>query len=307
MNLVEKPRPLQLPSTLRFTILDSSHAEAIKTLLYDDYQTFPRSRISLSHERIHRGFQQDGWIGCGVFEGSALVGCCISRKLGILRIHLDEFTNCGLVDFFCVKQSWRSKGIASFLLQELVYLTAKLGRLIHIFQKEGIPLSPMPPMWQSSYLWRQKESPTGGKEYIRSQGIAPHHLVPYFEHTSNIPYQNTVVNIPSYLTGDSELFAFHYKGFTVFLCLTDTFHLSVPEGWRIGELSWIVPVGTVPLEIQEAAVETLVDSCTYEIILLDQTIPHRKTKSWKKDSPYGYYLFNYNPGTFFKMKPYLVL
>jgi GNAT superfamily N-acetyltransferase len=307
LSFEEKPRPLQLSSTLRFQRLDASHSEAIRALLYADYQTFPRSRISLSKERIHDGFQKDGWIGCGVFEETTLVGCCISRKLGILRIHLDEFTNCGLVDFFCVKASHRKQGIASFLLQELVHLTAKSGRLLHIFQKEGIPLSPVPPIWQSSYLWRQKETLSGGKEYLRPQGIAPHHIVPYFEHTSHIPYHNTIINIPQYLTGDSELFAFHYKGMVVFMCLTDTFHRSVPEGWRIGELSWIVPVGTVPQEIQEAAVETLVDSCSYEIVLLDQTIPHRKTKPWRKDSPYGYYLFNYNPGTFFKIKPYFIL
>ncbi len=90
------------------------------------------------------------------------------------------------------------------------------------------------------------------------------------------------------------------------LCITDTFHRSVPEGWKIGEIQWILPNGSVPREIQELAIEALVDTCKYEIVLMDATLPHQKDKGWQKDSAFGYYLFNYNPAHFFSLKPYFV-
>jgi hypothetical protein len=80
----------------------------------------------------------------------------------------------------------------------------------------------------------------------------------------------------------------------------------VPEGLKIGEVSWILPHGSVPLAIQQMAVEALVDTCGYEVLLMDTSIPHQTEKGWQKDAPYGYYLFNYNPGHFFSLKPYLI-
>lgn len=304
-----------LPGT-RVQELTELNALDIEKLLHTHYQTFPRSKIYLSEKRIREGFLYDNWIGIGVYTGLKLIGCCISRELGTLQVLSNDIPKAGLVDFFCVESSWRKKGISSLLLQELVLLTAKRKRLVHIFQKEGFPLSPLPPIWQSSYLWRKRAShlsdgpshpsnETAG--YIGKEGIATRTHIRSFNYALALPYANCISSIPHQLSGDSELYSFMYKGFTLHLCITDTFHRSVPEGWTIGEIAWILPVGTVPTNIQELAIEALVDNCKYDMVLLDANIPHQKSKDWQKDSPYGYYLFNYNPGHFFSLKPYFVL
>lgn len=301
------PRSIPTPPGTRVQELTELNANEIETLLHNHYQTFPRSKICLSAHRIREGFVYDGWLGVGVYTGNKLIGSCISRYLGTVSVKGNDIPRVGLVDFFCVETSWRKKGIASLLLQELVLLTAKNRRLVHIFQKEGLPLSPIPPIWQSLYVWRKRGLPGDTKGYIGREGIATRCHVRSFNYTSAIPYQNCISSIPHQLSGDSELYSFNYKGFTMNLCVSNTFHRSVPEGWRIGEISWILPHGPVPLNIQQLAVEALVDNCEYEMILMDATIPHQKDKGWQKDSPYGYYIFNYNPGQFFSLKPYFVL
>lgn len=307
LDKVQRTLPA-IPGT-RVQELTELNAPDIEILLHNHYQTFPRSKLVLSSQRIREGFLYDGWIGVGVFTGLKLIGCAISRDLGTLQIQSNDVPRAGLVDFFCVMESWRKKGIASFLLQELVLLTAKKRRLIHVFQKEGLPLSPIPPVWQSHYIWRKRGSPggDGSRHYIGKEGIATRSHIRSFNYASVLPYKGAIASIPHQLSGDSELYSFTYKGHTMSLCLTDTYHRSVPEGWRIGEISWILPHGNVPLAVQELAVEALVDNCEFDVLLMDATLPHQKTKEWQKDSPYGYYLFNYNPGHFFSLKPYFVL
>lgn len=300
-------KPIAILPGTRVQELTELNASDIETLLHNHYQTFPRSKLILSQKRIREGFLYDGWIGIGVFTGLKLIGCCISRDLGTLQIHSHMVPRAGLVDFFCVMDSWRKKGIASLLLQELVHLTAKKKRLIHIFQKEGLPLSPIPPVWQSQYLWRKKTIPDESRNYIGLEGIATRSYIRSFNYASVIPSRGSIASIPHQLSGDSQIYSFTYRGHTMSLCVTDTFHRSVPEGWRIGEISWILPHGNVPRNIQELAVEALVDNCEFEVLLLDASLPHQKTKGWEKDSPYGYYLFNYNPGHFFSLKPSFVL
>ncbi len=306
-SLSTLPKTIQPPSGTRVVELTELNANDMESLLHSHYQTFPRSKIFLSAQRIREGFLYDGWIGIGVYTGLKMIGCCVSRDLGTLRIGSDDIPRTGLVDFFCVASSWRKKGIASFMLQELVNLTAKKKRLVHVFQKEGLPLSPLPPIWQSQYIWRKRGLPGQSKDYIGKEDIWLRSHVRSFNYAETLPYDGMIASIPHQLSGDSELYSFNYRGFNLHLCMTNTFHRSVPEGWRIGEISWILPKGDVPVKIQEMAVEALVDTCNYEVVLMDASFPHQKNKGWEKDSPYGYYLFNYNPGHFFSLKPYFVL
>jgi hypothetical protein len=305
--LDKSPRKLVAPPGTRVQELTELNAVEIETLLHKHYQTFSKSKIFLTSQRIREGFLYDGWIGVGVYTGLKLIACCISRDLGTLQVKTNDIPRAGLVDFFCVETSWRKQGIASFLLQEFVMITAKKRRLVHIFQKEGLPLSPLPPVWQSQYIWRKKGLREQSADYIGKEGIATRTHIRSFNYTTVLPYENCIGSIPHQLTGDSELYSFNYKGYVVTLCITDTFHRSVPEGWRIGELSWILPHGEVPVNVQQLAVEALVDTSPYEILLMDATLPHQKEKGWQKDTPYGYYIFNYNPGHFFTLKPYFVL
>ena len=303
----KSPRQFTCPSGLSLKELTELDAANIERLLQHHYQTFHRSKLFLSAARISEGFLYDGWLGVGVYSGLKLIGCVVSRELGTLQILENPVPKTGLVDFFCVETSWRKKGIASFLLQELVILTAKRKRLVHLFQKEGMPLSPIPPIWQSQYVWRKKGLPSSSSEYLGKEGIQTRTHIKSFNYTSAIPH-SSISSTPHHLSGDSELYSFNYKGFSMNLCITNTFHRSVPEGWRIGEILWILPNGSdVPLNIQEMAIEALVDSCGYEIILIDKTLPHQKKMGWQSDAPYGYYLFNYNPGHFFSLKPFFVL
>ena len=316
-------RVIPVPSGTRTQELTELNATQIEQLLHKHYQTFPRSKLVLSEKRIREGFLYDGWIGVGVYSGLKLIGCVISRDLGRLQVIDNNIPKTGLIDFFCVDSMWRKKGIASLLLQEIVILTGKRKRLVHVFQKEGFPLSPLPPVWQSHYIWRKKgpSLPTDtdleaeDQGSIGKEGIETRTPIRSFNYASTISLRSgsnrSISSIPNQLSGDSELYSFNYKGHSITLCVTDTYHRSVPEGWRIGEISWILPHGfdpvPVPVPIQALAIETLVDTCGFEVLLMDAHLPHQKDKGWEKDSPYGYYLFNYNPGHFFSLKPYFVL
>ena len=104
---------------------------------------------------------------------------------------------------------------------------------------------------------------------------------------------------------DSQIYLYSEKGYTVKVCVINQYHFSVPEGWKLGELSWIKCDATTPLDLQKKAVETVVDQCGYNLVLMDTRIPHDTGYKWKQDSAYSWYVFNYNPVTFYTQKPFL--
>ena len=237
-----------------------------------------------------------------------LIACCISKPLGQLKFPHETVSQGGIVDYFCVHANYRKQGFAAFLLDELVFSTAQQDRLVHIFLKEGFPLWNIPPLYHSQYISRRRGSAGTYKEYFGSQGIALHQAIKHYSHAEYLPLTKFAANLPSHLNGDSELFVFNYKGHSVFLCLTDLHHRTVPEGYTIGEIAWVLPQTIeVPLSIQKLAVETCVDSSTFDIVLMDIKIPHMSRKGWQKDATYSWYLFNYNPGGFFSTKPFWIL
>ena len=297
-----------LPSGIKLTTLLPRHAKDIEKLLREDYSLYPRCRISLNAERISEGFFLDDWLGVGAFTlDKTLIGCCISKPLGRLKLPHETLEGAGVVDYFCVKESYRKQGLASKMLSELVSLTAKRGRLVHTFLKEGFPLLKLPPVYTSQYIARQRNMPGDSKEYFGAMGIGTRAFIQSYSHADYLPLTRFVANLPSQLSGDSELFCFNYKGHTVFLCMTDVYHRTVPDGKRIGELSWMLPqTAEVPLAIQKIAVETCVDCSKFDIVLLDRKIPHDSKQAWRKDAGFSWYLFNYKPGNFFTTKPYWI-
>lgn len=298
-----------LPVGIKLTQLLPRHAKEIEKLLRDDFSLYPRCRIALSAERISQGFFLDEWLGIGAFTlDKKLIGCCISKPLGRLKLPTEVLSNTGVVDYFCVKEDHRKQGLASKLLEDLVLLTAKRGRNVHIFLKEGFPLFKLPPLYTSQYIARQRGVPGEHKEFLGSMGIGTHGLVQSYTHADYLPLTKFVANLPWQLTGDSELFRFTFHGHTVFLCMTDLYHRTVPDGKRIGELCWILPqTAEVPLSIQKLAVETCVDSGAFEVVLMDKAIPHHSREKWRKDAGYSWYIFNYKPGNFFTTKPFFIL
>lgn len=303
------PRRCQLPKGLRFIPLLPRHAKQLETFLKEEFSIYPRCKISLTEARIQSGFLQDKWIGVGVFTlEKTLVGCCVSKSLGKLKLAHETLKESGMVDYFCIHHEYRKQGLASALLEELVLQTARQKRYTHIFMKEGFPLWKLPPLYTSQYIVRQKGLPGESKEYFGPMGIGLHGHIESYTHADYLPLRNFLANLPYELNGDSELYSFSYKGHSVFLCMTDLHHRTAPEGHRVGELAWMLPqTAEVPVDIQKLAVETCVDNGKFEIVLMDKSIPHDSKQAWKKDAVYSYYIFNYNPGSFFTTKPFLIL
>lgn len=306
---IEKRRKyIQKPNGTVFRILGPKDAKLIETLLHDEYQTFPRSRICLSASRIQDGLKRDGWIACGLFtEDHLLIACCVSRPLGSLVENRQIQGPLGLVDFFCVARDWRKKGLASYLLQELVHLTALQKRTIHIFQKEGLPLSPLPPLWQGHYISRRATTPSESKNFLMRLPIQKSSFIPDFEYSHWIPNESSFIGKHDVLSEDTDIYLFNYLGKHLYIAITNTFHRSVPEGFKIGEILWCIPVGTQVLEsIQRLGIEAVADNSGYDIVLMDSSLPHSSKMGWQKDSPYGWYCFNYRPSHFRTMKPYIL-
>lgn len=292
------------PKGTRFIILSPKFSEKIEGLLSRHYQTFPRSKIFLSAQKIREGILHYGWLGCGLLnEEDTLIGCCFSRPLGTLQENRVSHGAVGLVDFFCVDTAWRKKGVASYLLQELVALTSIHQREIHIFQKEGFPLLSLPSLWQSTYMWRRSQGPSESSTYLSKLNIEKGVYIADFDYLYSLGHE-TLVCRNTVLSPHTDIYIFNYLGKKVYLAITDTFHRSVPEGHRIGEVLWCIPYSlNVPKGIQRLAFETLVDNCGYDIILADKTLYHSESKHWNKDTMYSYYIFNYRPSRFFSTKP----
>jgi GNAT superfamily N-acetyltransferase len=308
-TLTFQQRRCSLPAGCRFIKLLPKHAKQIESFLRAHYSIYGRCKISLSESRIQQGFSFDDWIGVGVYTvENTLVGCCMSKPLGSLKLSHEVLQNSGLVDYFCVDEHYRKQGIASAMLEQLVEVTARQKRVVHLFLKEGFPLWKVPPLYSSQFLVRRKKTAGEAKEYIGSMGIALQTPIRSYTHAEYLPLRNFIANLPSQLNGDSELFSFNYKGHSVFLCMTNIHHRTAPEGYRIGELSWMLPqTAEVPLAIQKLAVETCIDISPFDLVLMDKAIPHDSKQGWRNDAGYSWYIFNYNPGSYFTTKPFFIL
>ena len=306
--LAFQPRRCSLPPGFRFVRLLPRHAKQIESFLRDHFSIYPRCKLFLSESRIEQGFHLEDWIGVGVFTmDKKLIGCCISKPLGRLKVSHEVLPNSGLVDYFCVHENYRKHGIASAMLEELVDATARQKRFVHIFLKEGFPLWKLPPLYTSQYIARRKKPIGEAVEYIGSMGISLLSPIQSYSHADYLPLTKFVANLPSQLNGDSELYSFNYRGHSIFLCVTNSHHRTVPEGHKIGELAWMLPqTAEVPLNIQKLAVETCVDFCSFDIVLMDRKIPHDSKQYWRSDAGYSWYIFNYNPGSFFTTKPFFI-
>lgn len=300
---------MKLPRGFLSIQLSSRHAKVLEKFLREEFTMYPRCKLVLPEQRIQEGFLLDNWIGVGIFTlDKQLVGCCISKPLGRLKVSQEILPNSGIVDYFCVHHTYRKLGFASFLLHELVNSTGKQGRLVHLFLKEGLPLWKLPPLYTSQYIYRKKMLPNELKENLGSMGIGLRGAIQTYTHADFLPLRKFIANLPYQLSGDSELFSFNYRGHSVYLCITNAHHRTVPEGHRIGELAWILPqTAEVPLSIQVLAVETCIDCSKYEIVIMDKKIPHNFKNSWIQDAPFSWYIYNYNPGTFFTTKPFLII
>lgn len=292
MSIDGKPYVLQKESPYRpnfeYNLVKDEHCEEIGEFLKDHYQTYPGSRVFLTGERLI-GLLGKGWIGISIQQNDFISGVVFSRPLGTLAFAKDVMREeAGLVDFFCVHSAKRKSGIGSRLLTALFYETTKIGRAVHIFQKEGYPMVGLPHLWTSTYCWRKRE------QYV------------------NIDLQKSLLEkkvnkVDSYLPlgapcWNSTLTVNHtdiYECNGVYVGITDSFHKSVPDGRSIGEVSWVWGKSNASVEV-----ETIVDLCNYDILLMDSSLPHIKGQ-WSYDARFSYYLFNVQPMRFLDVRPAL--
>jgi hypothetical protein len=252
--------------------LTERDAVDVHALLTTHFQIQKRCRFVVSLDYIRNGLKKGNkydWIGIGLRNHEKeLVACVISKPIT---------DTCGIVDFFCVASRWRKKGLASYILQEILRETMEEERYIHYFLKEGYPLFSLPALYSSRYLCRLKNE-------------SYHHTI-------------TPVKILGNMYDDTQTYLYVEGIHEVRICLVNHHHRSVPEGWKIGEVFWIQPTKGTPLDLQKEAVEAVIDYCDYDLLLMDQKTPHDGRYKWKRDSAYNWYVFNYNPGTFYTGKP----
>ena len=263
------------PPNFAYDLVTHDHCEEVSLLLKIHYQTYPGSRVSLTTEQL-QSFLKEGWIGI-LIHGTGVV---FSRPLGTLGF-VDKVIreDAGLVDFFCVATSERKKGVGSRLLTALFYETSKVGRLVHLFQKEGYPLVGLPHLWTSTYCWRSVEHVVSRRVHKVDSGHLP----------LSSPCWNTTFNVKH-----TDI----YECDGTYVGITDTFHTSVPGGDPIGEVAWISGKRSA------AALETIIDACKYDVVLMDSAIPHAEDQ-WKKDARFTYYIFNAQPMRFLDVQPAL--
>ena len=260
------------PAGVHSVRLSEKDAPDIQALLTKHFQIQKRCRFVASVDYIRYGLK-NGWLAVGLRDREKqLVAFVVSKPCDI--------PSAGVVDFFCVAAPWRKKGLASYILQEILRYTMEEKRYVHYFLKEGYPLFALPPLYSSRYLYRRKN-----EDY--------HHSIKPVKIIGSI-YDDTQTYI--YVDGVNE----------VRVCLVNHFHRSVPEGWTIGEVFWIKPTKDASLELQKEAVEAVIDYCGFDLVLMDARMPHNTRYKWKRDSAYSWYIFNYHPGTFYTKKPMFI-
>lgn len=277
--------------------MDSTHSRDIVNLLADHYKMYNRSKISLSQQQIIEFIEKENCVGIGIYTNLQLTGILFSRPLGFLMLGQKSLDTqkIGLIDFFCVHEKHRRSGIGSKLLHAMAYECFTRGYVAHLFLKEGMPLTSLPPLYSSHYVWRPVKNP------------APVNLLNFIRSSSELPQHSPFWNSPDHVhhTKIFECFAFTPS---VFVGVTNLFHTVEPDKKTMGEISWVwynKSKGHHSDEKLVRAVETVVDSfSSYDILIMDSAIPH-DSSIWTTDALFSYYCWNLHPGTFFKTRPVL--
>jgi len=280
-----------------YVILTRDHSWETFHLLNKHYFMYPRSKLSLSKEQIIEFLEKEGCLAIGIFFNLSLVGVLISRPLGFLMMGTKSLDNqkIGLIDFFCVHEKFRKRGIGSKLLHAMAYECYTRGYVAHLFLKEGMPLTMLPPLYSSNFIWRPRKVP------------APVNLGNFIRPAVELPRDCPFWNAPSavFHTKVFECFAFQPP---VFVAVTDLFHKTNLDEKTMGEIAWMwynPAKGTHKEDKLTRILETVVDSYSgFDMLFMDSAIPHDHSQ-WTTDALFSYYVWNLHPGTFFKTKPAL--
>lgn len=142
--------PLTLsPGGCKVSVSNLNDVEGISRLLNEWFEDpTSRTKASITPEWVRATYLKNSAIWVIAKDlGGTIRGCIVSFR--IASPYPNSLEGCGkmnpwgLVDWFCVHPLWRSKGVASALLETLDLVTYRLGRKAHVFLKEGMPL-PLP-------------------------------------------------------------------------------------------------------------------------------------------------------------------
>jgi GNAT superfamily N-acetyltransferase len=283
--------------TFAYDLLTEKHVGEIYELLHQHYSMYPRSKVSVTKDQLTHFLGKEKCLAIGIYFNLLLVGFLLSRPLGFLMMGTKSLENqqLGLIDFFCVHEKHRKKGVGSKLLHAMAYETSQRGYVTHLFLKEGMPLTYLPPLYSSNFIWRRRRIP------------APVNLSNFIRPAVELPRDCAFWNAPQtlYHTKVYECFAFTPS---IYVGVTDLFHKSNMENLTMGEISWVwynPKKGTHGEEKIRRVLETIVDSSSeYDIVFMDTAIPHDGSL-WTTDALFSYYIWNFHPGSFFKTRPAL--
>jgi GNAT superfamily N-acetyltransferase len=297
---VEKPHifkeSFEKPS-FSYVVLGKENKLDIFNLLHFHYTMYPRSKLSLTIEQIQDFLEKEKCVAIGIYFNLSLAGVLFSRPLGFLMMGTTSLDHqkIGLIDFFCVHEKHRKKGVGSKLLHAMAYECWTRGYVAHLFLKEGMPLTALPPLYSSQYIWRPRKIP------------APVNLSNFIRTSAEIPRDCDFWNAPTMVfhTKVFECFAFTPP---IFVGVTNLFHKAEPGGQTMGEVSWVwwnPKKGNHSKDKIQRVVETVVDTFSgFDMLFMDSTIPH-DSSIWMTDALFSYYCWNLHPGTFFKTRPSL--
>jgi GNAT superfamily N-acetyltransferase len=137
------------PTCCKVSVSKLSDVDGISKLLNEWFEDpLSRSKAAVTPEWIRASYldKQAIWFVAKDSAGT-IRGCLASFR--IEAPYPNSLAGCGkpnpwgLVDWFCVHPLWRSKGVASAILEIFDFVTYRIGRKAHVFLKEGYPL-PLP-------------------------------------------------------------------------------------------------------------------------------------------------------------------
>jgi GNAT superfamily N-acetyltransferase len=287
-------------------------SDKIAAFVQKHFKITERTVCTISGERIRQGITA-GWIVVySLAENGDVMGCIISRPLGECRfferdgrkLRSSSVKNIGFIDFFSVLPSLQKSGLGSSLLNHVRYRTSQEGRFVHFFQKELTPLRALPPIWSGRYIARSVDTITNNLVQPISTNFKE------WAHYDAIKSNNVGFAIgtrPEKMSHDTQLFKYTATGFTFYVAITDTFSVEKGTTRRMGEVVSWWSVGTEyhesSSEENARAMEIILNSSGYQILLMDSTFPHMKD-GWQLDAPYYYYIYNLNPRRFFTLRPW---
>ena len=280
-------------------------AEEIAAFLSENFRITEKATCTLPLERLRKGLSTN-WIVVYAKKNGSIVGTIASRSLGTTQFHMisekeqkmSKYPKTGYIDFFCVHPDFRKSGLGTLLLKHIDYYTNEIGRSIHFFQKEITPLLHVPPIWMGTYIVRE----------VNHIGQNPHVTSGHFtKKLQRLRNDFELVFYTNEQSEDTKLYTYNCGDFKLYLAITNTYH-TYNNSWLGEVLFYRVEVDgggrdTIPRKNIAAAIEDVLETSEYRYILMDESIPHLKQMSWKKDAPYYLYAYNVNPRHFFTVKP----